>query len=77
MDIIFTQVTMVKIAIIVLPVSMFGAVKSVSSDIMVTGRILMKFVVTGLCKKGCHVYISGYVWWEVSNMVGYIASELV
>jgi hypothetical protein len=56
---------------------MFGAVFSVSSGIMVTGRILMEFFMTGLCKRGCHVYVSGYAWWEVSNTVDYIASELV
>jgi hypothetical protein len=56
---------------------MFRAVKSVSSEIMVSGRILMKFVImTVLCKKG-YVQIGGYVWWEVSNTVGLIASELV
>jgi hypothetical protein len=57
-DINFTRVTMVKITIIVWPASMFGAVKSVSSEILVSGRILMEFVVTGLCKKVCHVYMS-------------------
>jgi hypothetical protein len=56
---------------------MFDSVKSVSSEIMVTGWILMIFFMTGLCKKGCHVYISGYAWWVVSNTVGWIASELV
>jgi hypothetical protein len=48
---------------------MFGAVKSVLSEIMVTGRILITFVMTGLCKKG-YVYISGYAWWEASSTVG-------
>jgi hypothetical protein len=41
------MVTMVSIAVISYLASMFGAVKSVSSVIMViTGQISMKFVVT-------------------------------
>jgi hypothetical protein len=37
---------------------MFGAVKSISSEIIVTGRILMKFVMTLL------------EWWEEAQTVG-------
>jgi hypothetical protein len=45
-DIIFTLVIMVRIAIIIKPANKFGAVYSVSSEIMVSGRILLKFVTT-------------------------------
>jgi hypothetical protein len=45
-DTIFTLVTMVKLAIIVLSATMFRAVYSLSSQIMVTGRISIKFVMT-------------------------------
>jgi hypothetical protein len=43
---IVTLVTMVSIAIIVQSANMFGAVNSLSSQTMVTGRISMKFVMT-------------------------------
>jgi hypothetical protein len=43
---------------------MFGAVKSISSEIMATGRILMKFVMTL------------FEWWEEAQTVAYITSEL-
>jgi hypothetical protein len=45
-DTIFTLVTMVKIAIIVFSTTMFRAVNILSLQIMVTGRISIKFVMT-------------------------------
>jgi hypothetical protein len=49
---------------------MFDGVRSVLSEIMVTGRISMKFVMTLIYKKGCHVYISANAWLEVAHTVG-------
>jgi hypothetical protein len=43
-DTIFTLVTMAMFAIIVLSATMFRAVNCLSLQIMVTGRISMKFV---------------------------------
>jgi hypothetical protein len=45
-DTIFTLMTMATIAIIVYSARMFGAVNNLSSKIMVTGRISVKFVMT-------------------------------